>query len=107
MSTLTATEIVKVIKACKENDVTKLSYGELSLEFDRGHSTKEQFTGYQDESFGVTPFHDTDVVETPSLNDEDSDEQRQLFEDAQDLILSDPVEYEKQIFEEINNRGDE
>lgn len=107
MTTMKASELIKVIKCCKESGVKRLQVGEVLVEFDGTYCTNQEFSGNQDESIGDLIPQDTDVLSSPPLSEESSDYQSEL-ELSQNLILSDPIEYEKQVFESFaNHDGDE
>ena len=98
MENLTASEIRAIVKSCSENGVSKLSFGNLSIEFTQSLKPEEQ----------VVPVPMEMVVERPEPVVEDREEKRkrELEDLLEEARLANPSLYEDLLQLEDINAGD-
>ena len=90
MENFTAKDISTIIKSCKDSGVRSLDYGGLKLSFEAEERSPEAIQG----GLQLAPYpesNEKELLEERQI--EDNDALREL--ELQDLMMTDPVGYEK------------
>ena len=98
-----ASELIKIIETCGNNNVTEFNNGEISIKFASVDCVQTKYIKGMEADMGESLEGVTEDSSFPLFDSDETEEDREEEQVSRELILSNPAEYESQIFEHLQS----